>query len=338
MTKKQDSSRVPAEPRPKRGVRVQLPANLLLFPAILVTFIIGALVSPTFLTPANIVQNIGSSSAPLALLSLGVMLIMLTANFDLSLQSTIGFAPMVAALLMTPASLGGTGLELNPYLGLVLALVIGAAISAFNGFLVVKIGLNGFMVTLAMLIVVSGLTLGFSNGQTLSPLPKPFTYLGNEQWAGIPVSVWMVGFLALILGGFLRFHRAGRAIYAIGGNLNAARASGIRVDAIRVGVYVVGGALAALAGVVTSGITSAVTASQGNNTIFSAFAAVVIGGVSLNGGKGTVLGVLMGVLLLGSITNVLTLAQVSSFWIDACYGVVILLALLVGRIGGKENA
>ncbi|WP_200961362.1 ABC transporter permease [Phycicoccus sp. Soil802] len=318
-------------------LRFKLPANLLLLPALVATFVAGAFVSPVFLNPSNIVDNIAGSSAPLALLSLGLTLILLTDNFDLSLQSTVGFAPMLAGLLMVPSEFGGVGANLNPFLGFVIALVLGAGIGAFNAMLIVKVGLNGFMVTLSMLIVVSGLTLGFSNGRTVSPLPDSFTYLGNTHWLGVPVSVWLVGAISLVIGGFLRYHRIGRSIYAIGGNLEAARASGISVDRIRVGVFVVGGALAALGGIVISGITSAVTANQGNNMIFSAFAAVVIGGVSLQGGKGTVLGVLSGVLLLGAITNVLTLAQVSSFWIDAIYGVVILLALLVGRIGGKGH-
>lgn len=324
------------EPTRKLRLKVVLPANMLLLPALIATFMIGAFVSPVFLTPANLIQNIGGSSAALALVSLGLTLILITGNMDLSLESTVGFAPMVAALLVVPTSYGGIGTELDTGLGLLLTLALGGTIGLINSILIVRTGLNGFMVTLAMLIIVRGLTLGFSNGLTVSPLPDAYTYLGSTMWLGIPVSIWLVAAISIIIGFFLKYHQIGRAMYAIGGNIHAARASGIRVDLVRSAAFAVGGVLAALGGIVITGITGAVTAGQGTNMIFTAFAAVVIGGVSLQGGKGTVVGVLFGVLLLGTITNVLTLAQISGFWIDACYGVVILLALLVGRATHKD--
>jgi len=340
----QDVSLLPGgpHPEPRRAIRrpagIRLPTNMLLLPALVVTLVVGAVVSPSFLTESNILQNIGGNSAPLALVSFGEMLILITGNFDLSLQSTVGFAPMVAALLMSPVSTGGTGFGLNPYLAIMLTLLLGAAIGAVNAVMVVKLGLNAFMVTLAMLIVLSGLDLGLSNGETMSPLPGPYVYLGNADWLGIPVSVWVVVALGLILGGVLKHHQLGRAVYAIGGNSDAARTAGIRVDAIRSGTFIIGGMFAALGGIAIAGITSAVTSSQGNNMIFSVFAAVVIGGVSLQGGRGSVLGVISGVLLLGMITNVLTLSQISAFWIDACYGLVILLALMIGRLAGRASS
>src|SRR5438874_9405837 len=117
-------------------------------------------------------------------------------------------------------------------------------------------------------------------------MPYSFIYRVSAYWGGVPVSAWVSGAIFLIAGLFLRYHRAGRAIYAIGGNVEAARAAGIKVDRIRIGVFVVASMLAALAGWMTAGQVVAITANQGNNLIFTVFAAAVIGGISLDGGRG----------------------------------------------------
>jgi simple sugar transport system permease protein len=144
-----------------------------------------------------------------------------------------------------------------------------------------------------------------------------YTYLGSQYFLDVPISVWVTGAIFLCAALFLRYHRIGRAIYAIGGNTEAARAAGIPVDWIRIGVFIVGGLLAALAGLVTAGQVVAVTANQGNNLIFSVFAAAVIGGISLDGGRGRMIGALTGVILLALVTNILVLSQIQTFWIDA---------------------
>ena len=305
--------------------------ELTLIPVLAVAFVVGAFVNPAFLTETNIVNNILQSSAVLAVVVIAESLILIAGKFDLSLESTVGLAPMVAAWLMTPTAVGGSGHTLNAYVALLLALAIGAAIGLVNGFFVVKLRLNAFIVTLAMLILLRGITLGMTNGQTLIGLPHVFTYLGSGTIATVPVSVWIAAVLFVVAGLFLRYHAIGRAIYAIGGNPHAARAAGIRVERITWGLYTVGGTLAALAGVMLTGRIVSVTSSQGQNLIFSVFAAAVIGGISLNGGVGTMFGALTGVLLLGTIQNILTLSQIASFWIDASFGAIILAALLLSR-------
>src|SRR5690242_7359804 len=158
--------------------------------------------------------------------------------------------------------------------------------------------------------------------------------LGSGKWAGIPVSIWITGIHYLVFGLVLRYHRLGRALYAIGGNADAARAAGIRVERVLWGTFIVSGTLAALAGLMLTGRIASVVTSQGQNMIFYVFAAAVIGGISLNGGKGRLLGALTGVLLLGILQNVLTLAEIPAFWIDAVYGGIILVALVLGRVTG----
>jgi len=311
--------------------------ELALVPAIGLAVLVGALVSDAFLTSANI-TNLLQQSAVLGVVVIAETLILLVGRFDLSLESVVGLAPMVVAWMITADGLGGLGISLNPLLAMGLALVIGAAVGAVNGMLVVKLQLNAFIVTLAMLILLRGLVLGISHGQTFFDLPSQFLYLGIATWIGVPASVWIVAGLFVLAAGFLRYHRIGRSMYAIGGNAAAARAAGIRVDRIIIGVYVVAGALSAFAGLLLTARIASVTAGQGQNLIFTVFAAAVIGGISLDGGRGRMVGALSGVLLLGIIQNILTLSQVQSFWIDACFGAIILISLIISRVaGGRQD-
>jgi simple sugar transport system permease protein/ribose transport system permease protein len=243
---------------------------------------------------------------------------------------------MVAAWMMIPAVTGGLGVELGPAVAIVLTLAIGVAIGLVNGFLIVKVQLDPFIVTLAMLILLRGITLGVSQGKTLAGLPMAFRYVGSARWFGIPAAIWITVVLFAVAGLVLRYTTWGRALYAIGGNADAARAAGIRVDFVLITAFVVASTLAAFAGLMLAGRLASVTSGMGENMIFSALAAAVIGGVQLSGGRGRIVGALMGVLLLGTLTNVLTLAGVPTFWINAVYGAVILLALLVGRWGARS--
>lgn len=311
--------------------------ELALLPVIVLLIIIGAFVNPAFLTADNFI-NVAQESAALGAVVVAESLILLTGKFDLSLQSTYGLAPMVGAWLIVSKDGQGLGTNWNPFIGIAIVLLIGLVVGAINGFLVIKLGFNAFIFTLAMLILLAGIQVGIVSGRTIYHLPPAFIYLGSQYLLGIPVSVWVTGAIFLIAALFLRYHRAGRAIYAIGGNTEAARAAGIHVDRIRIGVFIVASVLAALAGLMTAGQVVAVTASQGNNLIFSVFAAAVIGGISLDGGRGRMVGALTGVILLALVTNILILSQIQTFWIDAATGLIILIALGLARVIGTESA
>ncbi|CAM5781243.1 ABC transporter permease [Castellaniella caeni] len=307
-----------------------------LIPALIVLCLVGAITNPIFLTEANLI-SILSASAALALVVLAESLVILTGKFDLSLESTVGIAPALGAMLVIPASASGFGTEWPVALGLLAILVVGAGIGLVNGFLVVKLRLNAFIVTLAMLIVLRGILVGATRGGTLFDMPPVFFALATEKFAGLPLSVWLALVAFMLAGLFLKRHRLGRALYAIGGNAAAARAAGIQVDRVVWGVFVLAGMLAALGGVIMMGYVGAVSANQGNGMIFTVFAAAVIGGVSLDGGKGTMFGALCGVLLLGVVQNLLTLAQVPSFWIQAIYGAIILGSLMLAKLTGENQ-
>src|SRR5580765_2533601 len=311
--------------------------ELALLPAIALALVVGTFVNDAFLTSANI-TNMLAQSTVLGVVVIAETLILIVGRFDLSLESIVGLAPMAAAWLITPDALGGVGVHLPPAIAILVAFCVGGLVGLFNGLMVVKLRLNAFIVTLAMLILLRGIDLGIGKGQTFYNLPSAFLYLGTANWLGIPASVWVVGAMFGVTGAFLRYHRVGRAIYAIGGNTAAARAAGIRVDRVVIGVYIVGGLLAAFAGLLETARISAVTGDQGQNLIFDVFAAAVIGGVSLEGGRGRMAGALSGVLLLGIVQNLLTLSQVQSFWINACFGAIILISLIISRLtGGSQD-
>lgn len=307
-----------------------------LIPALVLLLVLGAFVSPSFLTKPNLISILGASAA-LALVVLAESLIIITGKFDLSVESTVGIAPAVGAMLVIPAASAGFGTEWPLAAGLLAIVLVGALMGFINGFLVVKLRLNAFIVTLAMLIILRGMLVGTTQGGTLFDMPEAFFALATSTFLGLPLSVWLAGGAYAFAGVMLRYHRLGRALYAIGGNAPAARAAGINVEGITWGVFILAGVLAAVGGLVVTGYVGAINANQGNGMIFTVFAAAVIGGVSLDGGKGSMFGALCGVVLLGVVQNLLTLAQVPSFWIQAIYGAIILGALMVAKLSGENQ-
>ncbi|WP_433087582.1 ABC transporter permease [Dactylosporangium sp. CA-052675] len=331
----------PAPPAaaPRRAPAIARLRDLALVPAIVVVAVVGFVVNPVFLSSDNVI-NVLQSMSEVSIVVLAETIVLITGKMDLSLESTFGLAPGIAAwLVVDPAVTHGLGVHaLPPALAVPVVLAVGALVGAFNGLLIVRFGLNGFIVTLGMLIVLRGLLTGVSGGKTFFALPESMTYLGSTEWLGVPASVWLS--LLLFAAGIvvLGYTRPGRALYAIGGNVDAARAAGIRTDRILWLTLIIASTLAALAGLLISGRLAAVPAAQGSGAIFQVFAAAVIGGVSLNGGKGTLFGAFTGVLLLFMIINVLTLAGVPAQWTNFLNGAVILVALVVSRVtGGKAQ-
>jgi ribose/xylose/arabinose/galactoside ABC-type transport system permease subunit len=308
--------------------------DLTLVPVIVVLLIVGSFVDPVFLTAGNLTNVLQQQSA-LALVVLAEALILIAGKFDLSLEATVGMAPAVSVMLVVPVAAGGFGIELPGILAIPLCLLIGGLVGAINGFLILRFQLSAFIVTLAMMTIVHGLQLGLA-GKSLFELPESFLYLGSATWLGVPAAIWITGalFAAAIVA--LGYFRAGRSLYAIGGNADAARAAGIRVERVLWVVFIIGGVLAALAGVLETGRLGGISANQGVGWIFMAFAAAVIGGVSMDGGKGTILGALTGVLVIGLVQNILTLKGVPGEWNLLVYGSIILIALMISRLAGGK--
>ena len=332
-----------ADAEPQRlsgeGRALSLLREVSLLPVLILLIVLGALISPVFLQADNF-WGIGQYASSIGLITAGEALVIMIGSMDLSLGGTYGLAPMLAAWLVAPASAFGAGLRLNAYVGVIVLLLVGAAVGFINGLLIVKARLSAFIVTLGMLIGLAGVQDGIVTGQTISALPTAFSYIGGNFWGPVPVSLVSTAVVFVAVGLFLRYRRAGRAIYAVGGNSEAARAAGINVDRVKIGVYMAGGVLAAMGGWLEMGRDGAITASQGygESVIFIAFASAVIGGVSLLGGKGNMVGVATGVLVLAVVQNILDLKNVNVFWEEAVYGLVILVALVIARVIGEKES
>jgi simple sugar transport system permease protein len=300
--------------------------------------VIGFIVSPVFLTSDNLISVVQQSSE-LSLLVLGEAVILISGRMDLSLESTIGIAPVIAMWVVLPSH-GGRfdGLGLLPtWTAIPVDLLAGLLIGAVNGFLILKLRVNGFIATLGMLTMLRGLQIGITGGKSITDIPGSFAYLGETDWAGVPAAVWICLALFLIGGIVLAWFRHGRALYAIGGNPEAARAAGIRVDRITWAVLAIGGLLAGFAGILYTGHYGSVAADQGNGWIFQVFAAAVIGGISLKGGRGTLFGALTGVLTLQLVVNVMTLGGVPALWNQFLNGAIIIVALVISRFASGEK-
>jgi simple sugar transport system permease protein len=339
-----DLSRQLADPAPKagtpagRGFDLKRYRDLSLVPVLLVLGLIGFIVSPAFLTTANLL-GVAQQSTELSLLVLAEAMILICGRMDLSLESTIGVAPVIAVWLVLPTHGGRfNGLGLLPtWTAIPLCLLVGALIGALNGFLILTLRLNGFIVTLGGLTMLRGLQIAISHGQSIVNVPSSFTYLGSASWLGAAAAVWICLILFAVGGAALAWLKHGRALYAIGGNAQAARTAGIRVDRVTWTVLVLGGLLAAFAGILYTGHYGSISADQGSGWIFQVFAATVIGGVSLNGGRGTLFGALTGVLTLQLVVNVMTLAGVPPLWNQFLNGAIIIVALIISRFASGEK-
>lgn len=292
--------------------------------------VLFSLLTDRFLTPTNIF-NIFVHGAVLGIAAIGLSFTLLTGNFDLSIESTIGFTALLGAWLVAPAGgiAHGSGLNVNPFISALLMLCVGLGIGWINGTLITRAKMNNFIVTLAMLIILRGLMLGFMQGETIAKLPAAFKIVGHDKVGPVPVSVIVLVVAFLIAHVVTRYRPFGRDLYAVGGNPDAALAAGIDPDRRVRHVYLISGALAAFAGWMLAGRLGVVVAGLGEGMIFEVFAAAVIGGISLQGGRGTMIGAFGGVILLSAIDSGLNLMRVSSFWIQTGRGLVILAAMFI---------
>ena len=296
--------------------------------------------SEYFLTERNI-SNILSAASVLGVLVVAQTFVLISGNFDLSTESTLGMAALLGIWLIVPASAPhfGGGIGLNPWMSIASVLLMGAVIGYTIGCLITYGSMNNFIVTLAMLLVIRGLMLAFTEGSAVNGFNLPaadiFYWLGHEKAftipgiVKIPYAVIATGLVFLFGHIILKHHRFGRELYAIGGNRAAAVASAIDADKRIRQVYVLSGILAALAGWMLAGRVVSVQVNLGEGFIFTVFAGAVIGGVSLQGGRGTMIGALGGVLLLSTIDRGLNLMQVSVFWVKVIQGLIILLAMFI---------
>lgn len=277
---------------------------------------------------AGIFINIIRQATFVGILSVGLSLAVITGHMDLSIESVMAFSAMLAAFLIGTNG-AGLGLDLPVWSTLLLALLFGALVGFINGFLVVKLEINAFIVTLAAYIGVRGLGLVLTGGRSVFGLPESFRAVANAEVFHIPVLV------LLLLATYLIFHfvltrmRFGRYLYMIGGNETAPFRAGIPVRRLLMWVFILAGVLSAFAGWLLAARTNGATANLGTGMLFEAFAAVVIGGVSLSGGVGRLSGVFAGVLLLSTIDTAINVMGMPPHYMQVIRGGLVLAAVLL---------
>lgn len=291
--------------------------------ALLVICIILSIATPYFFTAQNLIIVLRQVSIN-GILAIGVTFVIIAGGIDLSLGSVVALTGVIAASFAHP----GMYPVIVPVM---LALLSGALIGAINGLTITLGKVAPFIVTLGMMTIARGLALVLSNGRPVTNLSSSFNFIGGGDVLYIPVPILLFVLVILISSVILKYTRIGRYIYAVGGNENAAKASGIRVARVKLFAYIMCSGLAALAGIV---LASRITTGQPNAGIayeLDAIAAVVIGGTSLLGGRGSIAGTVIGVLIIGVINNGLDLLNVSSYYQQIIKGVIIVGAVLLDR-------
>jgi ribose transport system permease protein len=299
-----------------------LPRGAGLAGALVVLIVAASFISPHFLNPINIL-NVLRQVAMYGILGIGMTFVILTKGIDLSVGSTVALTGVLGALMMEQ----GVPIPLM----IVACLTIGAVIGAINGLGVSYWRIPAFIMTLGTMVMVRGFALMFADGGTVNPgkLGENFFFLGGGYLLGVPTPIYVFAVVCVVSAVVLGLTPFGRAIYAVGSNDEAARLSGISVSGVVFGVYTICGSLAALSGLIFLSRLSVGDPNSGLGLELEAITIAVIGGTSLFGGEGTVLGTIGGAMVLAIIANVLNLAGVSPFSQQVVKGAIIVLAVLL---------
>ncbi|EGQ8003714.1 ribose ABC transporter permease [Vibrio parahaemolyticus] len=292
--------------------------------ALLFLIVVVSFLNPNFFTVDNILNILRQTSVN-AIIAVGMTLVILTAGIDLSVGSVLALCGAFAASLIA--------MEVPVLIAVPTALLAGAALGAISGIIIAKGKVQAFIATLVTMTLLRGVTMVYTDGRPISTgftdTADAFAWFGTGYALGIPVPVWLMVVVFAAAWYLLNHTRFGRYVYALGGNESATRLSGINVDRVKIGVYAICGMLAALAGIIVTSRLSSAQPTAGMGYELDAIAAVVLGGTSLMGGKGRIMGTLIGALIIGFLNNALNLLDVSSYYQMIAKAVVILLAVLV---------
>jgi ribose transport system permease protein len=298
--------------------------------ALLVEIIIFSQFSQYFFTTENLL-NISLQASITAIIAAGMTFVILTAGIDLSVGSLVAFAGILATSVIK--------INLPVYLSLTLGIFAGLLFGVFSGYIagifVTKFKITPFIVTLALMTIWRGASFVYTEGRPVWELPESFSYLGGGRIVGVPVPTIIMIIVFIVSHIALTKTRFGRYVYAVGGNLEAARLAGIKTNRIRISVYIISGVLSALAGIL---LASRINSGQPNAGLMyelDVIAAVVVGGTSLFGGRGTIIGTFIGTMLIAVLRNGLNLVNVGSYVQQVVVGVVILLAVLIDQFRKK---
>lgn len=308
-------------------LKESLPNNLLekygIYIGFLGIFAFFCITSPNFLSQRN-VFNIIVQSSVIAIIAIGETIVISTGEIDLSVGSVVALVSVALGLMLVS--------PMPIFLAVGLSILLGTAVGLINGLIISYGKMPSFIVTLGMMSIAKGAALMLNDGQPVASLPRGFGKIATTDIFGAPIFILYVLIAYLIMFVVLNKHRLGRYIYAIGDNQVAARLSGISVKRIKTAAFVFGGFFAGIGGVMLTARLNYATPLSGSGFELDAIAAAVIGGTALSGGKGSIVGTVVGALLLGTLKNGLTLMNVSSFFQQVIIGSVIILAVFVDKL------
>lgn len=311
-------------PKPSMNIGVSdLVRKYGLILALLLGVVILSIISDAFLTFNNLMNVLRQVSIN-GILAVGMTLVILTAGIDLSIGALMAVAAVIAASIVAQ----------NPdavFPALLAAIAASSLLGGVSGVMSTKLNVAPFIATLAMMTIARGIALIYTNGRPITIQSEAFKYLGQGYIGPVPVPVVIFALVTAIFSFILYKTKFGRYIYAVGGNENAAHVSGIRVHRVKIWVYIINGALAGLAGALLASRISSGQPNSGLGYELDAIAAVVIGGTSLFGGRGSMLGTIVGVLIIGVINNGLNLLNVSSYWQQIIKGLIIAGAVIMDQ-------
>jgi ribose/xylose/arabinose/galactoside ABC-type transport system permease subunit len=300
--------------------------------AFLIMLALFSILNPKFLTLRNII-NIVRQITFNSILAMGMTMVIITGGIDLSVGSVLALAAVVTATLVQAQA------PMLPVpLALLAGLLIGAVCGFINGIIVTKGKLAPFITTLVMMTIARGAAQLITKGRPITGLVPGFVFIGGGSWLMIPVPIYILIFIVFVSYFILNNTRTGRYIYAVGGNEQAAKASGLKVDQTKCFVYVFSGIMASLVGLILAARLNSATPILGASYELDAIAAAVIGGTSMEGGRGKINRSLVGGLIIGTISNGLDILNVSAYWQQIIKGLIILVAVFLDKAsaGNKE--
>lgn len=323
---------------PRRRALAEFALDNLVWIILIVVLVTFSLAIPQFFQ-TGIFLNILQNSTFIGIISVGLTLTLISGHMDLSIESVMALSAMAVALTFGTGGAGGgvvIGADwLSFPLSLLMALAIGAIVGTINGVLVVRLSINAFIVTLASFIWARGLVVALSGGRSVYGLPDAMRVMAVERIFDIPLLAWMLILVYIVFAFVLIKTPYGRHLMMIGGNPQATYRAGIKVGAIVTSAFILSGVLAGFAGWLLASRTAGATANLGIGMLFQAFAAVVIGGVSLKGGQGRLSGVFAGVLLLSSIQTAINVMGMPPHYTQMIQGGLVLAAVLLDTL--KNN-
>jgi ribose transport system permease protein len=297
------------------------------------------LLSDKFLTPENGWNILRQISVNLCL-SIGMTLIILSGGIDLSVGAILALAGAVAAGVLKQGvalPVFGVLLQFTVTGAVVAGVLVGLVLGGFNGLVITRFQLPPFVATLGMFSIARGLTMLWTGGFPITGLGTSFGFIGTGMLLGVPMPVWLSAILVVAFTVVTRKTRFGRHLHAVGGNERAALLTGLNVSRIKLGAYTLGGGLAGVAGLMVTARLDSAQPNAGLGYELDSIAAVVIGGTSLSGGRGSVLGTVLGCLIIGVLNNGLFLLNVSPFWQQVVKGFVILAAVAIDRLNSRPS-